>query len=124
MARVLPKCFDPQLRPCASGRAASTRQRVNDAIRRTCSYSRCTTGTSLPLPCGYIPYIQYACFASTSPRSNDSFLYSRLLVFPTISGNLLLARSKPRQLYYMGFLHSKNTVGVNVVEATCWGGCR
>jgi hypothetical protein len=31
-------------------------------------------------------------------------------VFPTISGNLLLARSKPRELNYIGFLHSKNTV--------------
>jgi hypothetical protein len=50
------------------------------------------------------------CFASTGPRSNDSFLYRRFLVFPTISGNLLLARSKPRELYYMGFSHSKNTV--------------
>jgi hypothetical protein len=50
------------------------------------------------------------CFASTCPRSNDSFLYRRFLVFLTISGNLLLARSKPRELNYIGFLHSKNTV--------------
>jgi hypothetical protein len=50
------------------------------------------------------------CFASTGPRSNDSFLYFNFLVFPTISGNLLLARSKPRELNYIGFLHSKNTV--------------
>jgi hypothetical protein len=53
-----------------------------------------------------------ACFASTGPRSNHSFLYRRFLVFPTISGNLLLARSKPREFYYIGFLHSKNTVGL------------
>src|SRR4029077_18499138 len=50
------------------------------------------------------------CFASTGPRSNDSFLYFNFLVFPTISGNLLLARSKPRELNYIGFVHSKNTV--------------
>ena len=36
------------------------------------------------------------CFASTSPRSNDSFLCSSFLMIPTISGNLLLARSKLR----------------------------
>jgi hypothetical protein len=45
-----------------------------------------------------------------SPRSNHSLLYRRFLVFPIISGNLLLARSKPREPNYIGFLHSKNTV--------------
>jgi hypothetical protein len=45
-----------------------------------------------------------------SPRSNHSLLYRRFLVFPIIPGNLLLARSKPREPNYIGFLHSKNTV--------------
>jgi hypothetical protein len=52
------------------------------------------------------------CFASTGPRSNDSFLYFNFLVFPTISGNLLLARSKPRHRNSIGFWHKFEN---------CWG---
>jgi hypothetical protein len=48
-------------------------------------------------------HYQYTCFASTSPRSNLSILCFAFLAFSTIPGNLLLARSKPRRLYYIGF---------------------
>ncbi len=49
------------------------------------------------------------CFASTSPRSNDSIPLHRFLIFLTISGNLLLARSKPRDLNNTGFLYSSGS---------------
>src|SRR6267378_4941213 len=51
------------------------------------------------------------CFASTGPPSNPSILYSRFPMFPTISGNLLLARSKPRHHNSIGFWHSFGTAG-------------
>jgi hypothetical protein len=35
----------------------------------------------------------------------------RFLMFPTLSGNLLLARSKPRRLNYIGFWYGKSTAG-------------
>ena len=56
--------------------------------------------------------LESTCFASRCPRSNDSFLYHRFLVFLTISGNLLLARSKPRANNYIGFWNSKRTVNI------------
>jgi hypothetical protein len=49
------------------------------------------------------------CFASTSSRSNQSFPYSAFLMFSTISGNLLLARSRPRHHNWIGFWHSFGT---------------
>src|SRR5438477_12902857 len=49
------------------------------------------------------------CFASTGPRSNPSILCFAFLTFSTISGNLLLARSKPRHHNWIGFWHSFGT---------------
>jgi hypothetical protein len=68
--------------------------------------------------------LRSTCFASTGPLSNDSFLYSRFIIFPTISGNLLLARSKPREINYVGFLRSSGSADVSLVELICWGGYR
>jgi hypothetical protein len=45
----------------------------------------------------------YSCFASAFALSKPSILCSAFLVFPTISGNLLPARSKRRRLTYIGF---------------------
>ena len=56
------------------------------------------------------------CFASTSPRSNDSIPLLRFLMFLTISGNLLLARSKPRDHNNIGFLYSSGSAEVSLVE--------
>jgi hypothetical protein len=42
--------------------------------------------------------IQYSCFASAFAPSKPSILCFAFLMFLTISGNLLLARSKPRRL--------------------------
>src|SRR5216684_3901005 len=53
--------------------------------------------------------IQYCCFASAFAPSKPSILCFAFLMFPTISGNLLLARSKPRRLNYMGFWYGKST---------------
>jgi len=45
------------------------------------------------------------------PRSNPSILYFALLMFSTISGNLLLARCKPRHHNWIGFCDSFGTAG-------------
>ena len=55
--------------------------------------------------------IQYSCFASAFALSKPSILCPAFLVFPTISGNLLPARSKPRRLNYTGFRYGKSTAG-------------
>src|SRR6266446_2378503 len=49
------------------------------------------------------------CFASAFAPSKPSLLCSAFLMFPTISGNLLLARSKPLSLNYIGFCYGKST---------------
>ena len=50
------------------------------------------------------------------PRSNDSSLYSRFLMIPTISGNLLLARSNTRNHNHIGFW---NISGTETVRRIC-----
>jgi len=53
-------------------------------------------------------------------RSNDSFPYSAFLMFSTISGNLLLARSKPRHHNWIGFWHSFGTAQVHLELKPWW----
>jgi hypothetical protein len=55
------------------------------------------------------------CFASTFTCSNNSILCPTFSMFSTISGNRLLARSKPRRLYYIGFWNSFGTAGSRTV---------
>jgi hypothetical protein len=50
-----------------------------------------------------------ACLASAFGHSKDSILCHRFSMFSTISGNLLLARSKPRSAYYMEFWSCSGT---------------
>jgi len=57
-----------------------------------------------------IPSIQCSCFANTFIRSISPVLHLVLSMFSTISGNLLLARSKPRCHTWIGFWHSSGTV--------------
>jgi hypothetical protein len=57
-----------------------------------------------------ITSIQRFRFASAFGRFKDSILCHRFLMFSTISGNLLLARIKPRPRNYIGFLYSSGTV--------------
>ena len=52
-----------------------------------------------------------SCFASAFTPSKPSILCSAFLLFPTVSGNLLLARSKPRRYNYIGFWYGKSTAG-------------
>jgi hypothetical protein len=42
-------------------------------------------------------------------RANPPSFYAAFLTFPTISGNLLLARSKPRNYNYIGLWNRKRT---------------
>jgi hypothetical protein len=53
--------------------------------------------------------IQCSCFASAFRHSKDSIVCPRFSMFSTISGNLLLARSKPRSSNYIGFWYSFGT---------------
>ena len=65
----------------------------------------------LPLLRQFLPSIQYSCFASAFAPSKHPTFCPAFLMFPIISGNLLLARSKPRRLYYIGFWYGKSTAG-------------
>jgi hypothetical protein len=55
--------------------------------------------------------IPCSCFASAFGHSSDSILCPRISIFSTISGNLLLARSKPRSSNYIGSWYSFGTAG-------------
>jgi hypothetical protein len=68
--------------------------------------SGCELGFELP--------VEIALFGSTSPRSDNSFHCCAFLTFSTISGNLLLARSKPRHHNSKGFWHSFGTAAAPV----------
>ena len=68
--------------------------------------SGCELGFELP--------VEIALFGSTSPRSDNSFHCCAFLTFSTISGNLLLARSKPRHHNSEGFCHSFGTAAAPV----------
>jgi hypothetical protein len=68
--------------------------------------SGCELGFELP--------VEIALFGSTSPRSDNSFHCCAFLTFSTISGNLLLARSKPRHHNSERFCHSFDTAAAPV----------
>src|SRR6266446_8118587 len=55
------------------------------------------------------PLGESICFASAFAPSKDSFLCFPFSMFARISGNLLLARSKPRNCNYIGFWYSSGT---------------
>src|SRR5580692_1698821 len=72
-------------------------------------------------PNGFSPLVLESIrFASTNPRSNNSILCPAFLMFSTISGNLLLARSKPRHHNWIGVWHSFGTVLAHLFGRSTW----
>jgi hypothetical protein len=68
--------------------------------------------------------IQCSCLASAFGHSEDSILCPRFSMFSTISGNLLLARCKPRGRNYIGFCYISGTANLPKQKVTGCGGLR